>query len=273
MMTTSVVVAAYNEAKHIERCLASLASQSRPALEVIVVDDGSRDATAILAQKCGARVIRTEHRGPAHARNVGAGAAEGEILIFVDADMACSSDFLAALVAPIEAGQGIGTFTKEIYLGNPESRWARAYCKIRRLGNPRLLPADFPDEWANYRAVMRDAFLRVGGYDDVGYGEDMTLAPKLGCLAIAAPGARCLHFNPDSPREIFANAHWIGRGYDIGEVAHPWRDNGPWRTARRSLQDLRSGAEITIIPARLTYSVGILLGLARRTRDPDRHWM
>jgi glycosyltransferase involved in cell wall biosynthesis len=273
MMTASVVVAAYNEAKHIERCLTSLALQSALPLEVIVVDDGSRDSTAALAHRCGAKVIRTQHRGPAHARNVGAEAARGDFLVFVDADMACAPGFLAAMVAPIEAGHGIGTFSKEIYLGNPESRWACAYCRIRRLGNPRLLPADFPDEWANYRALRRDEFLRVGGYDDVGYGEDMTLAPKLGRLAIAASGARCLHFNPDSPREIFANAHWIGRGYDIGEVAHPWRDNGPWRTARRCLQDLRSGAGSTIIPARLMYSLGILLGLAQRVHDPESHWM
>jgi glycosyltransferase involved in cell wall biosynthesis len=273
MMTTSVVVAAYDEAKHIERCLASLAQQSSLPLEVIVVDDGSRDSTASLAYKCGARVIRTQHRGPAHARNIGAEAARGNVVVFVDADMACAPGFLAAMVAPIEAGHGIGTFPKEIFLGNPESRWARAYCRIRRLGNPRLLPADFPDQWANYKALVREEFLRVGGYEDVGYGEDMTLAPKLGCLAIAAPGARCLHFNPDSPSEIFANARWIGRGYDIGEVAHPWRDNGPWRTARRCLEDLRSGAEATVIPARFIYSLGIAIGLARRARQPHRHWM
>jgi hypothetical protein len=86
------------------------------------------------------------------------------------------------------------------------------------------LSDDFPERWSNYRAISRDAFLSVGGYDDVGYGEDMTLAPKLGVEALAAPGAVCWHFNPDSISEIFENARWIARGHDVRAVAHPVRD-------------------------------------------------
>jgi len=270
--STSVVIAAYNEAKHIERCLRSLQRQSPPPLEVIVVNDGSTDGTAMIARRCGAQVIETAHRGPAHARNAGVHAARGEVIVFLDGDMAAGTGFLAAMTAPILAEEAVGTFSKELYLGNPESRWACAYCWIRRLGNPRFLPETFPREWANYRAVRRADFLSAGGYDDVGYGEDMTLAPKLGRLALAASGARCLHFNPDSPREIFQNARWIGRGHDIGEIAHPWRDNNPWRATRSALRDLRAGAPLQVLPARLAYSAGVLLGLFHRALWPRRHW-
>jgi glycosyltransferase involved in cell wall biosynthesis len=267
----SVVIAAFNEARHIGRCLRSLEEQELP-LEVIVIDDGSEDETAAVATRFGARVLRLPHRGPARARNEGARLASSEILVFIDADMAAAPGSIAALLTPIVASEAVGSFSKELYLGNPESRWARAYCRIRRLGCPRLLPESFPEEWANYRAVRKDRFLAVGGYDDVGYGEDMTLAPKLARPAMAAPGAKFLHFNPDSLAEIFENARWIGRGHDIGVVAHPWRDNAPWRAMRKAISEVRGGIDAAVIPARLAYSLGILVGLCGRTIRPARHW-
>lgn len=216
-----MVIAAYNEAQHIALALASLSNQTRAPMEVLVVDDGSDDRTAEIARRLGAAVMRMPHRGPAIARNAGAEAARGDVLVFIDGDMAVSPAFLERIVAPIEDHGEIGSFTKEIWVGNPENPWARAYATIRRLAFPRLLGPDFPDRWENFRAVRRHAFIAVGGYDDVGYGEDMTLASKLGCLAVAAPGARCLHFNPDSASEVFANGRWIGRGHDIEQVEHP----------------------------------------------------
>lgn len=254
------------------RCLGSLAVQTLPPAEVIVVDDGSTDATAMLAERSGATLIRTAHRGPAHARNQGAAAAIGDILAFVDADIECSPIYLERLVAPILNGVALGTFSKEIYVGNLANRWACAYARIRRLALPRLLPESHPDEWANYRAVLRDCFLEAGGYEEVGYGEDMTLAPKLGALAVAAPGAICWHYNPDSLGEIFDNARWIGRGHDISEVRRPWLSNFPLLAFARALREIAAGAKPAIVPARLVYSFGILAGLTHRARWPDRHW-
>lgn len=95
--TVSVVAAAYNESRHIVRLLSSLRDQTLPPSEVIVVDDGSTDRTAALAAGCGARVLSTPHRGPAHARNLGARHAIGEVLVFVDGDMACSRTYVEAL--------------------------------------------------------------------------------------------------------------------------------------------------------------------------------
>jgi glycosyltransferase involved in cell wall biosynthesis len=268
----SVVVPAYNEAGHLSRCLRSLAIQSLTPSEVIVVDDGSTDRTATIAAQAGACVISTPHRGPAHARNRGAAAARGDVLVFVDADIECSPTYVEQLVAPILDAGVIGTFSKEIYVGNLTSRWARAYADIRRLAVPRLLPDDYPDECANYRAVLRGRFLEVGGYEEVGYGEDMTLAPKLGAMATAAPGAVCWHYNPDSLVEIFTNARWIGRGHDIGEVRRPWRSNSPFRALAQGLREIAVGADPAIVPARLVYSFGILVGLIHRARKPERHW-
>jgi glycosyltransferase involved in cell wall biosynthesis len=270
--TVSVVVAAYNEEAHIPRLIASLRGQSLPPNEVIVIDDGSTDSTAPIAESGGASVIQTEHRGPAHARNVGARAASGDILVFLDGDMAAAPEFVDRVTAPIRGKpQAVGTFSKEIYIGNPENQWARCYAVIRRLAFPRLLPPEFPNRWANYRAVRRADFLAVGGYDDVGYGEDMTLAPKLGELALAAPGAVCFHFNPSRLSEIFENGRWIGRGHDIADVANPWIDNSPWTAWKKAMHDLRAGAGWRILAARLAYHLGLSIGLLQRQIDPTRH--
>lgn len=268
----SVVIAAYNEERHIGRLLASLYPYPQRLNEIIVVDDGSTDATAHIARATGATVVPTEHRGPAHARNIGAAKASGDVLVFLDGDMACAPAFLDQLVAPILEHGAIGTFTKEIYIGNRSSPWARAYALIRGLAYPRLLPDDFPDVWENYRAIRRDAFEAVGGYDDVGYGEDMTLATKLGVLAVSAHGAVCCHFNPDSILEIFTNGRWIGRGHDIGQVTTPWQDNGLRRALRMGLREAWQHRMPAAVPARVAYHVGVLSGLAHRRFWPRRHW-
>jgi glycosyltransferase involved in cell wall biosynthesis len=267
-----VIAAAFNEEAHIGRLVASLQEQSLEPQEIIVVDDGSRDRTASLAKESGARVVSVRHRGPARARNLGAEMSTGDILVFVDGDMYCYPGFVEALVLPIHRGEAVGTFSKEIFVGNPENRWAHAYARIRRLAFPRLLPEDFPDRWANYRAVDRKAFLAAGGYEDVGYGEDMTLAPKLGRLAHAAPGAKCVHFNPATPREIFENGRWIGRGHDIAEVAHPWLDSLAPRALLKGLLEARTTPGLVMIPARLAYHLGLTVGLIQRKFFPDRHW-
>jgi glycosyltransferase involved in cell wall biosynthesis len=272
MPRVTAVVPAYNEANHLARCLRALSRQTYHAIDVIVVDDGSDDETAAIARRFPVRLIETEHRGPAHARNVGGKAGRGEILVFVDADIQCSAIYVERLVRPIVNG-ATGSFSKEVYVGNLSNSCARAYGRIRRHALPRLLPVDHPDESANFRAICRDRFLDVGGYDEVGYGEDLTLASKLGELAVAAPGAVCWHFNPESFHEIFDNARWIGRGHDIGEVGRPWASNSPLTALKKAMAEVgRDDASMTLIVARLVYSVGIWVGLVHRLLWPERHW-
>jgi glycosyltransferase involved in cell wall biosynthesis len=268
----SVVVPAYNEARHLERCLSSLQRQSLPLYEIVVVDDGSSDETAVIAARHPIHLIQTAHRGPAHARNAGARATRGDILVFVDADIECATAYVERLIAPIVEGRAAGTFSKETFIGNASNPWARAYARIRRLAFPRLLPESHPEESANFRAILRDRFVQIGGYDEVGYGEDMTLAPKLGHLAIASPGAVCWHYNPDTLGEIFENARWIGRGKDIGELRNPWLSNSAPVALYRAAVDILQGGEARIIPARLAYSIGIWVGLVHRALHPHRHW-
>ena len=84
--TIAVVIPAYNAEAWIAETLASVHAQSRAPQEIIVVDDGSRDATAQVAAANGARVVRRPNGGAAAARNCGIAAATSDWIAFLDAD-------------------------------------------------------------------------------------------------------------------------------------------------------------------------------------------
>ena len=84
----SVIIPVYNDARNLRTCLNGLRGSLEAPLECIVVDDGSTDGSAEVARECGAKVLSTGGRkGPAVARNIGAQAAIGDILLFIDADV------------------------------------------------------------------------------------------------------------------------------------------------------------------------------------------
>jgi glycosyltransferase involved in cell wall biosynthesis len=95
----SVVVCSYNGERTIRECLKGLSKLDYPNYEVIVVDDGSTDATAAIAQEYGLRVISTENRGLASARNTGLEAADGEIVAYIDDDASPDPHWLTYLAA------------------------------------------------------------------------------------------------------------------------------------------------------------------------------
>lgn len=87
----SVVIPAFNAAKHIRKCLEAVCTQTFEDFEAIVVDDGSQDATVSICEEIARsydriRVIPAEHGGVSRARNVGIENACGELITFIDAD-------------------------------------------------------------------------------------------------------------------------------------------------------------------------------------------
>lgn len=270
--TISVCVAAYNEERHIGRLLDSLKRQSHAPLEVIVSDDGSRDRTAEIAAAKGATVLRLEHRGPANARNAAARLAHGEVLVFLDADIACDHRYIEELTRPIAEGRAVGTFTREIRIANTENGWARGYAALSWSPPDRLLPVGFPDHWDIFHAIRRESFLAAGGYDDIGYGEDRTVAAKLGEQALAAEGAICFHYHPATLREVFENGRWVGRGAAIRTLARPWWTHALPRICWLALAQIAAGRTLWVLPARLVYHTGVWVGLAESSRTPSRHW-
>ncbi|MGW1975759.1 glycosyltransferase family A protein [Streptomyces sp. NPDC001889] len=96
----SVVVPLHNDRRTIDLCLRSLAAQSHTPLEVVVVDDASTDGSAELAAAHPVTLIRAERNGgPGAARNLGVHHSHGEIVFFLDADLALHPDAVAEAVA------------------------------------------------------------------------------------------------------------------------------------------------------------------------------
>ena len=99
----SIIIPAYNAEKTIERALASCRRQTCGDLEILAVNDGSRDRTEELIRACAAedgriRLISTENRGVSHARNTGLDQASGEYILFLDADDELPDDGVRVLL-------------------------------------------------------------------------------------------------------------------------------------------------------------------------------
>ena len=83
----SIVIPCFNHAQYLRGALASVRAQDWPAIESIVVDDGSTDDTSSIARSCGANiVVRQDNQGLSAARNAGLAVAHGEYVLFLDAD-------------------------------------------------------------------------------------------------------------------------------------------------------------------------------------------
>lgn len=98
----AVVIPAHDAERFLPTALESLQKQTVRATEVIVVDDGSRDATAVIAEQAGACVIRQEQAGPGAARNRGLQRATAEFVAFLDADDWFALDKLERSVAVLQ---------------------------------------------------------------------------------------------------------------------------------------------------------------------------
>ncbi len=106
----SVIVPAYNSERFVGKCIESIQNNTYKNIEIIIVNDGSKDNTAAIVSeyaKSDARIvlINKENGGVSRARNTGIDAAKGEYIAFVDSDDYISVDFLETLIKPcIEQG-------------------------------------------------------------------------------------------------------------------------------------------------------------------------
>jgi glycosyltransferase involved in cell wall biosynthesis len=126
----SFVVPAFNEELELPRSLASIrtaANEANVDYEIIVVDDASTDATANIATRAGAQVVSINRRQIAAARNAGARAARGDILVFVDADTRINAKHIADVVAALNAGFAGGS--ARLVADGVIPRWGRIFMK------------------------------------------------------------------------------------------------------------------------------------------------
>ena len=103
----SVIIPAHDEERYVGRTLETL--RAATPFEVLVVANACRDRTADVARASGAALLTTPVRGVSHARNLGARASRGEVLVFLDADTALAPGALDAIAAVVPARADYGT--------------------------------------------------------------------------------------------------------------------------------------------------------------------
>ncbi|RME02616.1 MAG: glycosyltransferase [Deltaproteobacteria bacterium] len=163
-MTLSIVVPVYNAATTLAACLTALETQLRPGIEVIVVDDGSTDASAEVAERFAVRLLRERHRGDAVARNRGAKEARGKILLFLDADVVIPPGTLDRIVSAFQNPTLcalVGAYRPDTPARGTAARYKNFLHHHTHLNAPR----NFPSFWTGLGAIRREVFERLGGFD------------------------------------------------------------------------------------------------------------
>jgi hypothetical protein len=133
-----------------------------------------------------------------------------------------------------------------------------------------LAPEDVAVGTTVFRAVSRREFLDAGGFDDTGFLDDQSLAPKLHARAAYVPGAICFHHNPDRLREVFAAGVWGGKSaYHLHGARALVRNlpvlalfDGGRAAVRRHMPAL--------LPYVLMYRSGVFWGILKRATGIDR---
>lgn len=182
----SVIIPALNEEKFIAATIQSIQDQDFKDFEIIVVDNGSKDHTAIIAKKMGVKVVFEPIRGLPQARETGRLSAHGEILVYLDADMLIPKNYLSRIYKTFLKNKRAVAVSNTFYYH--DSSWQlNIFIKIffnliipiyRRLLNLFKLPMLI---FGGNFAVRAAALTQINGFDTriKFYGEDADLAKRI----------------------------------------------------------------------------------------------
>ncbi|MFH2146181.1 MAG: glycosyltransferase [Candidatus Omnitrophota bacterium] len=156
-MDVSIVITTKNEEKHIGNCLKAVAAQrwAREQMEIIVVDNGSADATKKIASRYADNVYNMGGERSTQ-RNFGIDRATGKYVLFLDADMVLSEQIIAECVQKCENEGFIALYIPEKITGR--GFWIKVRDFERSFYNATVIDC--------VRFVRRDKFLEAGGFDE-----------------------------------------------------------------------------------------------------------
>ncbi len=131
--SVSVIIPVRNGGLNFRRCLAAVRECIPAPDEVIVVDDGSADNSIEAARAWGARAISTDRsgRGPALARNLGAQSAAGDIVFFVDADVALHPDAIGLMLRRFHHEPGLAACFFRLHCCRLRCKSSPICCRLR----------------------------------------------------------------------------------------------------------------------------------------------
>ena len=235
----SVVVASYNGAATLHTCLESLARLNYPNYEVILVDDGSTDATPQIAGEFpSVRTIRQNNLGLSAARNTGIAAATGEVVAFTDSDCRADEDWLYYLVNDLVRSEfaGIGGHN----LLPPEDSVVAAAVLVCPGGPAHVMLTDREAEHIPgcNMAFYKWALDEIKGFDPVyrQAGDDVDLCwrlQELGYKIGFAPSAFVWHYRRSTVKAYLKQQAGYGEAEALLQQKHPEYFNvigsGTWR--------------------------------------------
>lgn len=211
----SVIIPAYNSGQSLPACLEAIRCQTCPPDEIIVVDDGSTDDTLVVAERFGVRVLSQAHAGPAAARNRGAGAAQGDVLLFTDADCAPAPDWVERMLAPFADLTVAGA--KGEYRTGQRGLVARFVQQEYQDRYDRMAGRSQIDFVDTYSAAYRGHIFRAAGGFDTSFPtasvEDQEFSFRLaarGHRLVYVPGAIVYHQHDRSLGEYVRRKYCIG---------------------------------------------------------------
>jgi O-antigen biosynthesis protein len=227
----SVVICAYNAERTMEACLASLEHLNYPDYEVIVVNDGSKDRTLEISERFGfCRIISQPNMGLSFARNVGCDAATGEIVAYTDSDCVADADWLAYLVAKMEASDLVACGGPNF--PPPEDSLVPAAVAVSPGGPTHvLLSDDVAEHIAGCNmAFRRDVLRGLGGFDPVyrAAGDDVDICWRLqdaGHTIGFSPAAVVWHFRRNTVAAYLGQQRGYGKAEALVYSKHPIRFN------------------------------------------------
>lgn len=237
MSAISLYIPCYNAAGYLDRVLAAVMAQTHPLADVMVIDDGSTDDTAAVAEawiskaRYPLRVIRHPgNKGLACARNTGVREARNDLIACVDSDVAPDRRWLAALCEEMTPEvSAVGGQLVEFYHETLPDRW-RAHHMLQRRGPRRIWRPPFV--WGSNSLFRREAIEDAGYYNERcrTNAEDVKLCEMIRDrhVLVYTPKAVCNHLRRDSVRSLLRN-YW--KWYYYGCFKSPnfkdtWASNG-----------------------------------------------
>ena len=171
-------------------------------------------------------------------------------------------DYVALLIDPIIKGKAFGTSHIDERVANSENIWSQCWSINAGHQKGKRTPANISGKLNIFRALKREDFNRVGGFDyQEGYFDDRSLSQKLGEKSEIVKGAIAYHHNPATLSEVFYSARWIGKS---PQIQRTWQNIARYtllNSLRNAIKKIVHGAPLLYLIFKVVYDTGMLCGI------------
>lgn len=216
-MKTSIVIAVYNRADFIEKCLAAVLKQTVKNYEIIIVDDGSTDDTLKIVKQFKDPKIKIvcnkQNSGLAFTRNRGIEESRGELIAFTDSDCIVEPNWLEELIKPFKIDEKIMIVGGRVIDPKPKNYWEQVNKGCNFIANK----SGYVKNIMGCNMAYRNIFFNIVKFDEgLKFGGDETDL-CLSCLSLDykiyySDSAKVTHYHRSSFRATFSQQYHYGYG-------------------------------------------------------------